>query len=170
MAEPSFQPAPISLRANGETAGSLWNRWRRALLDPNKIHATGIRFTAVMVFFGAWLVLPGFRTTANLNAIMYSVSVVGSAAVGMALITLGGNLFMLSAGATAAFATILFAYSLSLGLFSAALIVIMAGAFTGWVQGVIVGISIKGVYAEADNMLAGVITAAQRAGLERVMN
>jgi ribose transport system permease protein len=138
MAEPSLESPQISLQASGGTP--VWNRWRRGLLDPNKIHATGIRFAAVVVFFGAWLALPGFRTTANLNAIMYSVSVVGSAAVGMSLITLGGNLFMLSVGATAAFATILFASSLSLGLFSAVLIVILVGAFIGWLQGVIVGI------------------------------
>ena len=62
-----------------------------------------------------WATIDNFLSTANVNAILYSVAAVGIAAVGMAFMPLSGNLFMLSMGATAV-STIIFASTLHLGL------------------------------------------------------
>lgn len=106
---------------------------------PERLHANGLRLATLALILWAWLSIDNFATAANFRAILYSVSAVGIAAVGMALITLSGNLFMLSMAATAAASTIIFATFLQLGLFPAMLVVIAAGAFLGLAQGVAVG-------------------------------
>ena len=86
-----------------------------------------------------WATIDNFLSTANVNAILYSVAAVGIAAVGMAFITLSGNLFMLSMGATAAVSTIIFASTLHLGLPATPALVVIFGAIVGLFQGVVVG-------------------------------
>ena len=83
--------------------------------------------------------IDNFLSTANVNAILYSVAAVGIAAVGMAFITLSGNLFMLSMGATAAVSTIIFASTLHLGLPATFALGDHFGAIVGLLQGVVVG-------------------------------
>jgi ribose transport system permease protein len=70
---------------------------------------------------------------------MYSLATVGIGAAGMALVTLSGNLFMLSMGATSALSTVLFASSIELGLFPALLLVLCAGTIIGLMQGLLIG-------------------------------
>ncbi|WP_447588050.1 ABC transporter permease [Aquipseudomonas campi] len=111
-----------------------------ALLRPERLQANGIKVATLVLLLWAWLSIDNFGSTANVNAIMYSVAAIGIAAVGMAFITLSGNLFMLSMAATAALSTIVFASFLHLGLFPAMLIVAAAGIVIGLVQGVVVGI------------------------------
>jgi ribose transport system permease protein len=110
------------------------------MLRPDRLQATGVKIALVLLVIWAAVTIENFISTANLNAIMYSVSAVGIAAVGMAFITLSGNLFMLSMSATAAVSTILFASVLHLGLFPCLIIVAIAGAVIGLLQGLVVGV------------------------------
>lgn len=118
-------------------AGSLHN----SLLRPDRLQANAVRAAIVALSLWAALALPGFATHANIVAIMYASAAVGIAAVGMALVTISGNLFMLSMGATAAVSTILFAATLQFGLLAAVVIVVAAGAFAGFLQGAAIAIA-----------------------------
>ncbi len=111
-----------------------------SLVRPERIQSTAVWIATLLLAFWATLTIPGFSSNANVSAIMYSTSAVGIAAVGMALITLSGNLFMLSMGATAAVSTILFASFLYLGLLPSLVVVVMIGALFGFAQGLAVGL------------------------------
>ena len=71
---------------------------------------------------------------------MYSVAAVGIGAIGMALVTLSGNLFMLSMGATAAVSTVMFAALIHLGLGATLFLVVLSGLLMGAVQGGIIAL------------------------------
>ncbi len=111
-----------------------------SLVRLERIQSTAVWIATLLLAFWATLTIPGFSSNANVSAIMYSTSAVGIAAVGMALITLSGNLFMLSMGATAAVSTILFASFLYLGLLPSLVVVVMIGALFGFAQGLAVGL------------------------------
>jgi len=129
-------PVPRSCRTWGMPQFFLSGTWFR----PERLQATGVKIAIVLLAAWASLSVPGFISSANVHAIMYSVATVGVAAVGMSLITLSGQMFMLSMGATAALSTILFASTLHLGLPLALLLVLLAGAIVGMVQGMMVGL------------------------------
>jgi ribose transport system permease protein len=132
----------LSSRQRGRTiAGSASVGILEGLLRPDRIQANAVRVATVLLIVLASIFVPGFSSSANLSAIMYATAAVGIAAVGMSLITLSGNLFMLSMGATAAVSTILFASFLHLGLLVSVALVIAAGALIGLVQGLAVGIA-----------------------------
>jgi ribose transport system permease protein len=117
-------------------SSSLFGRW----LGPERMQATGVKVAIIILFIWGWATIDNFASSSNLHAIMYSVAAIGIAAVGMAFITLSGNLFMLSMAATAALSTIIFASFLYLGLVPALLIVALVGLIIGLVQGVVVGL------------------------------
>lgn len=123
------------------------------ILNPERLQANAVRVSIVVLAVWASLSMPGFASSGNLSAIMYSTAAIGIASVGMALVTLSGNLFMLSMGATAAVSTILFASFLHLGLLPAVLIVLACGAFLGLIQGVTVG------YARANPIISSIAMA-----------
>lgn len=108
---------------------------------PERVQATGIKIVTVGLLLWGWLTIDNFLSPTNINAIMYSMAAVGIAAVGMAFITLSGNLFMLSMGATAAISTVIFASILHIGLLPTVVIVMLIGALIGLVQGIIVGVA-----------------------------
>lgn len=137
-------PAMATFSLNSLVAGAV---------KPDRLQANAVRLATVILIVWASLAMPGFASSGNLSAIMYSTAAVGIASVGMALITLSGNLFMLSMGATAAVSTILFASFLHLGLVPSVLIVLACGAFLGWVQGAIVG------YAKANPIISSIAMA-----------
>lgn len=110
------------------------------LVRPERIQSTAVWAATVLLACWATLAIPGFSSGANVSAIMYSTSAVGIAAVGMALITLSGNLFMLSMGATAAVSTIVFASTLHFGLLPSLAVVVMIGGLFGLAQGIAVGL------------------------------
>ena len=110
------------------------------LLRPERIQSTAVWVATFLLALGAIIAIPGFASSANVSAIMYSTSAVGIAAIGMALITLSGNLFMLSMGATAAVSTILFASLLHLGVLPSLIMVVLIGGLFGLAQGVAVGL------------------------------
>ncbi|TPI40589.1 ABC transporter permease [Mesorhizobium sp. B3-1-9] len=109
-------------------------------MRPERIQSTAVWAATVLFALWATFTIPGFSTGANVSAIMYSTAAVGIAAVGMALITLSGSLFMLSMGATAAVSTILFASFLHFGLFASVILVVLIGGLFGLAQGIAVGL------------------------------
>jgi ribose/xylose/arabinose/galactoside ABC-type transport system permease subunit len=113
---------------------------RASLLSPERIQSTAVWISTILLAAWASATIPGFSSGANISAIMYSTSAVGIAAVGMALITLSGNLFMLSMGATAAVSTIVFSSFLYLGLLPSLVMVVVIGGVFGLIQGFAVGV------------------------------
>ena len=111
-----------------------------SLMRPERIQSTAVWAATAVFALWATFAIPGFSSGANIYAIMYSTSAVGIAAVGMALITLSGNLFMLSMGATAAVSTILFASFLHYGLLPSVVMVVLVGGLFGLAQGIAVGV------------------------------
>src|ERR1035437_6992157 len=81
----------------------------------------------------------GFLTGENLKSGLLSRTYVGSIAVGMTPITIGGNLFSLSLGITAAVCAMAFTYLLRLGFAEAILLALALGTLACALQGWIVG-------------------------------
>jgi len=100
---------------------------------------TTVRAAAVVVLLLGIIAIPGFATLNNFKGLLASVSLIGIAAAGMAIITISGNFFMLSMGATTAVSTIVFATTLSLGLLPAIIITVAVGTVVGLLQGLVIG-------------------------------
>jgi ribose/xylose/arabinose/galactoside ABC-type transport system permease subunit len=81
----------------------------------------------------------GFLDVDNLKAILLASAFVGTIAVGMTFITLGGSLFSLSLGTTAAVTAIAFLYLLHLGVVVAALLALLLGGVICALQGALIG-------------------------------
>ncbi|WP_372028435.1 ABC transporter permease [Pseudomonas kurunegalensis] len=128
----------ISQPASGSRRG-LFNM-KAWLLRDDRIQANGVKLAIVLLAIWGSLGVENFASVGNFQAIMYSVAAIGVAAVGMAFITLSGNLFMLSMAATAALSTVVFAHTLHLGLLPAVVLVAVMGSVIGALQGVAVGI------------------------------
>ncbi|MDO8211899.1 ABC transporter permease [Conexibacter sp. CPCC 206217] len=114
-------------------SASGWLRER----DPQTL---AIRSAALVILVYACIAVDGFGTVDNVKSLLQSVSLIGIAAVGTAFVTLSGNYFMLSVGASTAVSTIVFAKALSLGLPLALLITLGVGGVAGLVQGAAVGL------------------------------
>ncbi|AXF20408.1 ABC transporter permease [Burkholderia pyrrocinia] len=127
--EPSMRASP-----------TFYRRWASALFGSTSIHAGSIRVATLLLIIVAAVVVPHFTDFGNVQSLMYSVSAVGVGAVGMALVTLSGNLFMLSMGATAAVSTVMFAALIHLGLGVTVLAVVLAGLAMGIAQGAIIAL------------------------------
>jgi ribose/xylose/arabinose/galactoside ABC-type transport system permease subunit len=117
---------------------SVWLDQALRLVTASSLHAASIRIAALVLLTAACLLVPHFTEFANLQALSYTIAPVGIGAVGMALVTLNGNLFMLSMGATAAVSTVLFASVLHIGLLFSLVAVTGAGIAIGLVQGVLI--------------------------------
>jgi len=100
---------------------------------------TTVRAAAIVVLLLGIIAIPGFATLNNFKGLLASVSLIGIAAAGMAIITISGNFFMLSMGATTAVSTIVFATTLSLGLLPAIIITVAVGTVVGLLQGLVIG-------------------------------
>jgi ribose/xylose/arabinose/galactoside ABC-type transport system permease subunit len=86
------------------------------------------------------LTSPGFLSAASLLSLVTTASFVGCVAVGMTLLTLGGNVMSFSLGATVSATTMVFAGSLlAWGIVPAILVSLMFGAAVSLAQGVIIG-------------------------------
>jgi ribose transport system permease protein len=123
-----------------QASPAFYRRWASALFGSTSIHAGSIRVATLLLIIVAAGVVPHFTEFGNVQSLMYSVAAVGVGAVGMALVTLSGNLFMLSMGATAAVSTVMFAALIHLGLGVAVLAVVLAGLAMGMVQGAIIAL------------------------------
>nr|WP_319514586.1 ABC transporter permease [uncultured Cohaesibacter sp.] len=107
-------------------------------ISPSRMHATAIQAVLVMMIVMASLFVPNFASASNIGAIFYAAAPVGVAAIGMALITLTGNLFAMSLSATAALSSIIFASFMTSGFPIAALVALAMGAVVGFGQGIVV--------------------------------
>jgi ribose transport system permease protein len=125
------QTSRVSARA---ASGILRNS-----LSPLRIHATSVRLATLLLFIIAAIGVPNFASASNIAAIIYAATTVGIAAVGLATITLSGNLFSLSLGATAAFASIIFASFVSSGIYLAVAGALGMGVLVGLAQGAAIG-------------------------------
>jgi len=90
----------------------------------------------ILLFVVAWISTPGFGSTTNLENIVRSSAILGIVAVGMAMVTISGNFFALSAGTTAAFAAVMFAkflgqFPLGLALVGSLAVALLIGASQG---------------------------------------
>jgi ribose transport system permease protein len=110
------------------------------LFGPNRIQSTIIRILCAVVLIAAGLYVPHFASAANLAAIVYATAAIGTAAVGLATVTMCGELFLLSTGATAAFAAIVFVSSLGFGLLPACVAATAVGLAIGCLQGIAIGL------------------------------
>ncbi|MGF6924310.1 ABC transporter permease [Paraburkholderia sp. 40] len=133
MHKTALEPtAPVSTTA--------LRRWSTALFGTTSIHSASIRIATFVLIVVAAAIVPHFTEFGNVQSLMYSVAAVGIGAIGMALVTLSGNLFMLSMGATAAVSTVMFAALIHLGLGATLLLVVLSGLLMGAVQGGIIAL------------------------------
>ena len=105
---------------------------------------TRLMLFAPVAVFGVFLAVAaastsGFLTTGNLKSVLLSSAFVGIIAVGMTPITIGGNLFSLSLGITAAVCAMAFTYFLRLGFGEAIVLALAIGGLACGVQGWLVG-------------------------------
>lgn len=112
----------------------------RAALSPARIQSTSVKVATVIVALLASVFVDGFASTQNLSAILFMTVSVGVTACGLALVTISGNLFMLSLSATASISTIIFASCLQYGFVAAAVITLLCGLVFGAIQGMAVGL------------------------------
>jgi ribose/xylose/arabinose/galactoside ABC-type transport system permease subunit len=125
--------AAVDTRVREQRGALAWLRARDA-------QTLAIRSAAVVILLYACVAVHGFGTVDNIKSLLQSVALIGIAAVGTAFVTISGNYFMLSVGATTAVSTIVFAKALALGLPLALVVTISAGALAGLVQGAAVGL------------------------------
>jgi len=85
------------------------------------------------------LTTPGFMTVGNWKAVLVGAAFAGILAVGQTPIILGGSLFSLSLGTTAAVTAMVFMSSLDHGLAAAILIAIVFGSVVCALQGAVIG-------------------------------
>jgi ribose transport system permease protein len=109
-----------------------------ALVTAGGIHAAAIRAATLILLIVASAFVPHFTEFGNVEAILYSIAAVGVGAAGMGVVTINGNLFMLSMGATAAVSTVLFASLIHLGLAPTVALVVSAGLLAGLLQGALI--------------------------------
>lgn len=113
----------------------------KALITAGGIHAAAIRVATLLLLAAASAFVPHFTEFGNVQAILYSIAAVGVGAVGMGVVTINGNLFMLSMGATAAVSTVLFASFIHLGPAAAVALVAATGLGAGLVQGALIALA-----------------------------
>lgn len=107
-------------------------------LSPDRQHATSILAVLIGMIALAAVLIPEFASASNVNAILFTAAPVGVAAVGLALVTMSGNLFILSLSATAAFSSIIFANLIGTVTIVGVIGALAMGAAVGALQGIIV--------------------------------
>ena len=129
------------------------------VLAPGNIHAASIRAATAVLVALACAFVPHFTEFGNVQSILYSVAAVGAGAVGMGVVTINGNLFMLSMGATAAASTVMFASLIHVGLGPTLLLVVGAGLLVGLAQGALIG------FADANPIITTIAAASVISGV-----
>jgi len=106
-----------------------------------KLSPAGFAVTLGLVGFCILaLTTPGFISSDGARAILLSAAVVGTLAVGQAIVMISGNLFSLSLASSAAASGMAFMASLRLGIEVAAAVAIAAGVLLNAAQGAAVGL------------------------------
>lgn len=109
------------------------------LFAPARVQATVIQIATVVMFLAACAFIENFASASNISSILYAASTVGIAAVGLASVTISGNLFALSLGSTAAFASIIYIAASGWGVLPALAASLALGLVFGLLQGLVVG-------------------------------
>ncbi|ANT62237.1 hypothetical protein AYJ57_17595 [Salipiger sp. CCB-MM3] len=109
------------------------------LFAPARVQATVIQIATVVMFLAACASIENFASASNISSILYAASTVGIAAVGLASVTISGNLFALSLGSTAAFASIVYIAASGWGVLPALAASLALGLVFGLLQGLVVG-------------------------------
>jgi len=109
------------------------------LLAPSRVQATVIQIATVAMFLVACVSIDNFASALNISSILYAASTVGIAAVGLASVTISGNLFALSLGSTAAFSSIVYIQLAGMGVLPALAGSLALGLIFGAAQGLVVG-------------------------------
>jgi ribose/xylose/arabinose/galactoside ABC-type transport system permease subunit len=105
----------------------------------SELALTAVIVVAVLVVAVVGLTTDRFVSIANAKAILTSASLVGIAALGLTLITIGGAAVSLAISQTVAAVGMVFLTSQSLGLWPALALALVTGALITGVQGAIVG-------------------------------
>ncbi len=134
----------------------------RVLASRPSLQGTSTTLVAVatgVLAIAASLTIDSFATTSNLRGLCLAVSLSGIVAVGLSLVTIGGQLFSLSIPALVALSTISFATTLHFGLWAALALTVALGTGVGVVQGLVVG------RFDADPIITTIAAAAIMVGL-----
>jgi simple sugar transport system permease protein len=100
----------------------------------------GATAAAIAIFIFFFVIADPFRSAAAFSTILYASSTIGIVAVGVALLMIGGE-FDLSAGVsvvTAALATSMISYQLSLNMWVGVLVGLVVLLLIGWINGMLV--------------------------------
>lgn len=116
-----------------------WTSGFGGLFAPARVQATVIQIATVVMFLAACAFIENFASASNISSILYAASTVGIAAVGLASVTISGNLFALSLGSTAAFASIVYIAASGWGVLPALAASLALGLVFGLLQGLVVG-------------------------------
>ena len=99
----------------------------------------GLTVLALLAVIVLGLTTHRFGTVANVKAILTSAGLVGIAALGLTLITIGGSAVSLAVSPSVAAVGMIFLAAQSLGLVAALLLALVCGALLTGVQGAVVG-------------------------------
>jgi ribose/xylose/arabinose/galactoside ABC-type transport system permease subunit len=124
----------VSTPTGIEPASPRWARWFRADVAVNLIVVLAVLAAVVVA-----LSTHRFATVANAKAIMTSASLVGIAALGLTLITIGGSAVSLAVSQTVSAAGMVFLSAQSLGLVPALVVAVACGMLITGLQGAVVG-------------------------------
>lgn len=114
-------------------------RGRQVAITPRRVAVGAVGVAAAGFVYYAADTTQGFLTVTNLKAILASVAFVGMVAIASALVMISGNLFSLSAGATAVVTAIAFLALLPHGIVLAVVLPLLLGVAVGFAQGFVVG-------------------------------
>ncbi len=108
-------------------------------LAKNRIQATSVRLAILVIILFSLYFVEGFSSIQNISSILYMTASVGIVACGLSLVTISGNLFMLSISATTSLSTIIFISTLKFGIPAAIVLTLLSGIIFGAIQGIAVG-------------------------------
>ncbi|MFM2477948.1 ABC transporter permease [Celerinatantimonas sp. MCCC 1A17872] len=108
--------------------------------SPTRIQASAVRIAIVILVLLAAVLVDGFTSAHNISSILFMTVSVGIAACGLSMVTISGNLFMLSMSATTSVCTIVFASTLQFGISAAIVMTLLVGLICGILQGLAVGV------------------------------
>lgn len=103
------------------------------------VNRVGIFLVALVVFIAGSIIYPQFLTAQNIVSILWTVSILGLAASGVAFVTYSGHFADLSVVAIIAFSGNITITALPLGLFPALVCGLVAGVAIGLINGLIIG-------------------------------
>lgn len=128
----------------------------------NMSGATIVAVATVVLALIAAVTFEGFATVSNFRGLSLSLCLIGIVAIGLAFVTICGQIFSLSISTLVGLSTICFATFLPLGAVEAMLITVAMATAIGAVQGFIIG------YFDADPIIVTIAASAVLVGLGQI--